>query len=105
MSDIAGGGARPAQGPRPRPRRRLSKAALRPALKRTLDVTGAALLLLLVAPTFVLVFLLVRAADGGPAFVSRRRVGRGGREFRYLTFAPRRRTLPATAAARRIGRA
>ena len=64
---------------------RLSKAALRPPLKRALDLMGAALLLLLVAPTFTLVFLLVRA-DGGPAFAPQRRVGRAGREFEYLKF-------------------
>ncbi len=69
----------------PRPRRRLSRAALRPPLKRSIDVAGAALLLLLAAPTFALVFLLVRA-DGGPALVARPRVGRGGREFGHLAF-------------------
>ena len=77
------GGARPAA--RALRSRRLSRAALRPALERAIDVAGAAALLLLVAPTFALVFLLVRA-DGGPAFVARRRVGRGGREFGHLAF-------------------
>ena len=104
MSVTAGGGARPTARTPP-PRRRLPEAALhpalkrvthaawaalllvlRPVLKRAIDVVGAALLLLLVAPTFVLVFVLVRAADGGPAFVSHRRVGRGGREFGLLAF-------------------
>ena len=87
MSYIAGGGTRPARAPGSRPLRRLSqaRAALRPPLKRALDVAGAALLLLLVAPTFALVCLLVRA-DGGPAFVARPRVGRGGREFGLLAF-------------------
>ena len=61
-------------------------AALRPALKRAFDLVGAALLLLPVAPAFVLVSLLLRA-DGGPALVARRRVvGRGGREFGLLAF-------------------
>ena len=64
----------------------LSRATLRPPLKRAMDVAGAALLLLLVAPAFVLVFLLVHT-DGGPALVARRRVvGRGGREFGLLAF-------------------
>jgi exopolysaccharide production protein ExoY len=84
----AGGGTRPDQGPGSRPLRcRPSKAraALRPPLKRALDVVGATLLLLLVAPAFALVWLLVRA-NGGPAFVARRRVGRGGREFGHLAF-------------------
>jgi exopolysaccharide production protein ExoY len=59
----------------------------RPALKRSIDLVGAALLLILVAPAFVLVFLLVRAEGGGPVLVARRQVvGRGGREFGLLAF-------------------
>ena len=64
---------------------RLSRAALRPPLKRAIDIAGAAALLLSLAPVFVLVSLLLRA-DSGPAFVARRRVGRGGREFGHLAF-------------------
>jgi len=63
----------------------LARTALRPPLKRAIDVAGAAALLLSLSPAFVLVFLLVRA-DGGPAFVSRHRVGRGGHEFGLLAF-------------------
>ncbi len=84
MLDTADGRARPARAPRPS--LRLSKAAIHPPLKRALDVAGGALLLLPIAPAFVLVVLLVRAVGGGPAFVARRRVGRGGREFGYLAF-------------------
>ncbi len=77
--DIVGGSPRPSVP-------RLSRAALRPPLKRAIDLVGAALLLIPMAPAFVLVFLLVRA-DGGSAFVARRRVvGRGGREFGLLAF-------------------
>jgi lipopolysaccharide/colanic/teichoic acid biosynthesis glycosyltransferase len=83
MSHATGGGAGPARASRSR--RRLSRDTLRPPLKRALDVAVAAPLLLLLAPTFALVFLLVRAG-GGPAFASRRRVGRGGREFGHLAF-------------------
>lgn len=50
-----------------------------------MDVAAAALLLLMVAPAFVVVFLLVRA-DGGPGLVAHRRIGRAGREFGYLHF-------------------
>lgn len=84
MLDTADGGGRFARAPRPH--LSLSKAALRPPLKRALDVAGAALLLLPIAPAFVLVVLLVRAVGGGPAFVARPRVGCGGREFGYLAF-------------------
>ena len=106
--ELPGGDARPARAPRPS--RRLSRAALRPALKRALDVAGAALLLLVVAPAFVLVLLLLRA-DGGPALVSRPRVGRAGREFGLLRFrapeahAGRGRAAPDGARLTRRGRA
>jgi Undecaprenyl-phosphate galactose phosphotransferase WbaP len=60
-------------------------AGLQPALKRALDILGAGALLLLTAPVFVLLALLIRA-DGGPAFYAHERVGRGGRRFGCLKF-------------------
>ena len=89
MLDAAGDSLRPVARtpPPPRPRLPRTRAALRPVLKRTLDVAGAALLLLVVAPTFAAVCLLLRLAGrGGPVFVARPRVGRGGREFGLLAF-------------------
>ncbi len=78
------GGGHPAA--RAFPSRPLSRTALRPLLKRAIDVAGAAALLLPVAPAFVLVSLLLWAG-GGPVLVARRRVvGRGGREFALLAF-------------------
>lgn len=53
--------------------------------KRALDVAGAGALLLLGAPVFILLALLVRA-DGGPAFYAHERVGRRGRRFGCLKF-------------------
>jgi len=53
--------------------------------KRALDVAGAGALLLLGAPVFLLLALLVRA-DGGPAFYAHERIGRGGRRFGCLKF-------------------
>jgi exopolysaccharide production protein ExoY len=83
-------------GPDPSPQvvrpSKLSRAVLRPPLKRAIDTAVAVFLLLLVAPVFLLVLLLVRA-EGGSAFVARRRVGRGGREFDLLAF---RTTDPST---------
>ncbi len=70
------------------PRRRrppLSKAALRPPLKRAFDAALAALLLVAAAPVFLALVLAVRA-DGGPAFFAHRRVGRAGRAFGCLKF-------------------
>ena len=53
--------------------------------KRALDIAGAGALLLLGAPVFLLLALLVRA-DGGPAFYAHERIGRGGRRFGCLKF-------------------
>jgi exopolysaccharide production protein ExoY len=61
------------------------REGLRPALKRALDILGAGTLLLLLAPVFLLLALLVRA-DGGPALYAHRRVGRGGEGFGCLKF-------------------
>ena len=83
MLDMIGGGQSAA---RALPSRRLSRAALRPPLKRAIDVAGAAALLFSLAPALVLVSLLLWAG-GGPVLVARRRVvGRGGREFGQLAF-------------------
>ena len=60
-------------------------ASLQPMLKRALDILGAGALLLLAAPAFALLALLIRA-DGGPAFYAHERVGRGDRRFGCLKF-------------------
>ncbi|MDO9706821.1 sugar transferase [Paracraurococcus lichenis] len=60
-------------------------AAPQPALKRAMDILGAALLLLVTAPLFALLALLIRA-DGGPVLYAHERVGRGGRRFGCLKF-------------------
>jgi exopolysaccharide production protein ExoY len=49
-------------------------------LKRDLDIIGSLVLLLLTAPVFLILAILV-AADGGPVFFSHRRVGRNGVSF------------------------
>jgi lipopolysaccharide/colanic/teichoic acid biosynthesis glycosyltransferase len=59
--------------------------AVRGAVKRAIDIVGATALLLLVLPACALLVPLVRA-DGGPAFYSHPRIGRGGRAFGCLKF-------------------
>jgi len=59
--------------------------ALRPWMKRALDVAGAGLLLLAALPFFAAIALLVKL-DGGPVFYAHRRVGRGGALFGCLKF-------------------
>jgi len=54
--------------------------------KRTLDVVGAGIGLLLLAPVFAVIALVIRADDRGPVFFRQTRVGRGGREFSILKF-------------------
>ena len=58
---------------------------MQPALKRAMDVLGAGAMLLVLAPVFVILSLIVRA-DGGPAFFAHRRVGRFGEGFGCLKF-------------------
>ena len=65
--------------------RRDGPPSVQPGLKRAFDLLGAGVLLLLAAPAFALLALLVRA-DGGPAFYAHERVGRGGRRFGCLKF-------------------
>ena len=60
-------------------------ARLLPLAKRAMDIAIAGTALLVAAPFFLVVALLVRA-DGGPAFYAHPRVGRGGRVFGCLKF-------------------
>ncbi|MEM6536813.1 MAG: sugar transferase [Pseudomonadota bacterium] len=53
--------------------------------KRALDIVGALIGLVVFAPLFLVIFLLVRR-DGGPALFKHKRVGRDGKEFEMLKF-------------------
>jgi lipopolysaccharide/colanic/teichoic acid biosynthesis glycosyltransferase len=83
MLSLAGDAAGPNWWVEQRPGQRAE--ALRAAAKRALDLLGAGGLLLLAAPAFLALILLVRA-DGGPAFFAHERVGRAGRRFPCLKF-------------------
>jgi len=54
--------------------------------KRILDISVAALALLLLAPVFGLVALLIKLDSSGPVFYRAARVGHRGRELRMLKF-------------------
>ncbi len=54
--------------------------------KRAFDLLGAGVGLLVLAPVFLVIALLVRAADGGPVFFRQERVGYRGRPFRMWKF-------------------
>jgi lipopolysaccharide/colanic/teichoic acid biosynthesis glycosyltransferase len=54
--------------------------------KRTFDLIGATVMLALFAPLLVLVAVLIRLEDGGPALFRQTRIGRDSRSFRILKF-------------------
>jgi exopolysaccharide biosynthesis polyprenyl glycosylphosphotransferase len=54
-------------------------------LKAGIDIVGAALLLVILAPVLLAVYLAVRV-DGGPGFFRQTRIGRKGRPFWMLKF-------------------
>ncbi|MEV4920976.1 sugar transferase [Streptomyces tirandamycinicus] len=56
----------------------------RAAVKRTIDLVGAAALLLLLAPLLLLAAVAVKADSPGPVLFRQRRTGRYGREFDML---------------------
>jgi lipopolysaccharide/colanic/teichoic acid biosynthesis glycosyltransferase len=55
-------------------------------VKRGIDVTASAVLLVALAPLFLAVALLVKATDRGPVLYWQTRVGRWGREFPFPKF-------------------
>ncbi|MFN8557900.1 MAG: sugar transferase [Dehalococcoidia bacterium] len=68
-------------------------------VKDTIDVIGAALGLLALAPLFAVLAVLVKRSSPGPVFYRWRVVGRGGRPFTGYKF----RTMVADADARKAG--
>lgn len=56
------------------------------AVKRSLDVAGASVLLLASLPLLVVIALAVKLTSTGPVLFSQPRLGRGGRLFRCLKF-------------------
>jgi exopolysaccharide biosynthesis polyprenyl glycosylphosphotransferase len=56
------------------------------AMKRFIDILGSAVLLLALAPLFVVVALLIRLDSPGPVFFTQERVGFNKRRFRMLKF-------------------
>ena len=65
-------------------------------IKSMFDVSVAALLLVLLAPLFLLLALIIKIDTGGPVFFRQTRVGRGGEMFRMYKF----RTMHTDAEAR-----
>jgi exopolysaccharide biosynthesis polyprenyl glycosylphosphotransferase len=55
-------------------------------LKRTLDIVGSVIGLLVCAPVLLLLIVLVRISSRGPAFFVQERCGLSGRRFRFIKF-------------------
>jgi exopolysaccharide biosynthesis polyprenyl glycosylphosphotransferase len=62
------------------------RAQLDRAAKRLLDIVGAAVLLVVLAPLLGLIALLVRLDSPGPVLFRQERIGQGGRPFTVLKF-------------------
>lgn len=65
------------------------------AAKRTVDIAGAAVLVVAFAPVFVLVASLIVVVDGRPVFFRQERIGRGGRPLTIRKFRTMRNTTGA----------
>lgn len=55
-------------------------------VKRTLDIIGAAVLLVLLSPVLLVVAAVVKLTSPGPVFYRQERIGRGGKPFGMLKF-------------------
>jgi lipopolysaccharide/colanic/teichoic acid biosynthesis glycosyltransferase len=55
-------------------------------IKRMVDITGSALMLILFAPLFLVIALAIKLTSKGPVFFRQQRVGRYGKTFIFLKF-------------------
>jgi lipopolysaccharide/colanic/teichoic acid biosynthesis glycosyltransferase len=55
-------------------------------VKRVFDIAGSALMLILLAPLFVVIALTIKFSSRGPVFYRQQRVGRYGQTFTFLKF-------------------
>jgi exopolysaccharide biosynthesis polyprenyl glycosylphosphotransferase len=56
------------------------------ALKRALDIVGSVAALILLAPVFMVLAVIIKATSPGPVFYRQTRVGRSGELFEFLKF-------------------
>ena len=54
--------------------------------KRTIDVIGSAVMLVLCTPAFLLIAIIIKATSKGPVFFRQQRVGQHGKSFTFLKF-------------------
>jgi exopolysaccharide biosynthesis polyprenyl glycosylphosphotransferase len=56
------------------------------ALKRSMDIVGAALMLVVAAPLLAAIAITIKLTSPGPVLFAQRRVGRGNRDFKIYKF-------------------
>ena len=56
------------------------------AMKRTMDMVGSAIALMLAAPVFLIVAIALKTTSKGPVFFRQRRIGQHGEPFVFLKF-------------------
>ncbi len=55
-------------------------------VKRTVDIVGSSIMLILLAPLFLVIALIIKLTSRGPVFYRQQRVGRYGQTFTFLKF-------------------
>jgi len=55
-------------------------------LKRSFDLIGASLGLLILSPIFILIAVLIKFSSSGPVFFSQIRIGKNGKPFKFYKF-------------------
>jgi exopolysaccharide biosynthesis polyprenyl glycosylphosphotransferase len=55
-------------------------------IKRAMDIAGSSLALILCAPVFMIIALIIKASSKGPVFFRQQRVGQHGKCFTFLKF-------------------
>lgn len=68
-----------------------------PIWKRTLDIVGSLVALILFSPFFVIIPILIKIVSKGPVFFKQDRVGQGGRLFTFLKFRTMKANIGSTA--------
>lgn len=67
-------------------RRRGEMSVAAKCTKRLFDLVGSVLGLVVFAPAFLIIWLLIKREDGGPAIFKQERIGYGGRPFTIYKF-------------------
>lgn len=58
------------------------------AIKRGFDILASGIALILLSPLFLVLIILIKKEDGGPAFYSQERIGKDEKPFKCGSFVP-----------------